>query len=192
MVRVAVGTSNPLKVMSVEKVFPLFMDIEEVVPISVQEPVRQPVGARSLARGALKRAITAIEKAKSDYGVGIEAGPIEFYSTTGFVETQVAAIVNSYGEVSFGLSPSFELPGDVIELMIRGVELSEAFAPYSRRSGDIGESIGVVGILTQGNMTRLDLTVAALMMALIPHVHKDRYRLARVADILSRLGEASI
>ncbi len=188
MVKVAVGTSNPLKLRSVEKVFKQFMEVEYVLPIDIKDIEKQPVGTRSLVRGALLRAVKSRIKAGSDYGVGIEAGLMEFYTSTGFIETQVVAIVNSMSEVSFGLSPSFELPDHIVRQMINGVELAEAFNRERGWSRDIGEYIGVIGILTYGRITRLDLTSAAVLMALIPHLYRETYKLARVEDVLSRLG----
>ena len=98
-------------------------------------------------------------------GVGVEAGPIEFYTGSGFIEIQAAVIVGPGDRVSVGLSPGFELPRGLLGPVLNGVELGRL---VRERPGDIGEGIGYVGLLSRGRITRQDLTEYSIIMALLP------------------------
>ena len=164
-VEVAVATSNPMKVRAVERVFKRFFD-PLVKPVRVDHGVpSQPVG-RQVYEGAYKRAILALETTGADFGVGIEAGPI-IIDPVGYLEGQIAVVASREG-IGVGVSPLFMLPSSIMDMVVSGVELSNAFK--HGRSHDIGESIGVIGIVTQGAVTRQDLTEAALTMALLPFI----------------------
>ncbi|MCE4612433.1 MAG: inosine/xanthosine triphosphatase [Desulfurococcales archaeon] len=167
-VRVAVGSTNPVKVRGVQLVFSRYYDAS-VFPVSVDNGVGpQPVGLAVL-RGAFNRAINALKSVQgADFSVGIESGPVDFYGRV-MLETQVALILDRKGRASIGISASFPLPPEILERVVMGEELSRAFS--SIRPGDLGESIGVIGYATQGLITRLDLTIQAVASALLPFIH---------------------
>ncbi len=184
---VVVGSVNPVKVRSVRRVLSRFMDVE-VIAVNVATSVsRQPVGSRDIVLGALERALGALSLVpEASLSVGIEAGPMEFYSKTGFLETQVAVIADRDCRVSIGLSPSFELDPNILERMMMGEELSQA-VQIPRRSGDIGELIGYIGYITEGLITRQDLTEAAVAMALAPRLQKPKW-LMDVEELVEMLN----
>ncbi len=185
-VRVAVGTSNPLKVRAARIVFSRYFDAE-VVAISVDSGVGpQPAGSRKVVAGALRRAVDAMRRTASDFGVGVEAGPVEFPSPLGYLETQVAVVVDRECRVGLGLSASFELDEDIVRSVVGGgVELERAVS-YKRRV-PIGEGIGFVGIATRGFITRMDLTIQAIAMALIPFI-EGYSRMASANSLAESLG----
>lgn len=184
-VRVAIGSLNPVKVRAVERVFSRYYDVV-VEPVEVETSVGpQPVGTRDILLGALERALIALSKTNSDLGVGVEAGPIEFYTSSGFLEVEVAVVVDSDCTVSVGLSSGFEIDPSLIPAMFYGRELSE-LVRVNRGVKDLGESIGYIGYLTYGAMTRQELTEQAVLMALIPRLHRSSW-LASVKDIARRL-----
>jgi len=184
---IAIGSLNPLKIRGVKRVFSRFVDVEIVV-VNVQTSIpRQPVGSRDIVWGALERALGALNLVpEASLSVGVEAGPMEFYSRTGFLETQVAVIVDRSCRVSIGLSPSFELDPDTMKRMAMGVELSQA-VEIPRRLGDIGELIGYIGYITQGLVTRQDLTEAAVAMALAPRIQNPEWLLS-VEELVEMLN----
>jgi len=184
---VAVGSLNQVKVRSVRRVLGRFYDVE-VVPVAVETSVsRQPIGSRDLVLGSLERALGALASVPSaELGVGVEAGLMEFYTRTGFIETQVAVIVDRSCRASLGLSPSFELSPKVVELMLQGYELSQA-AEIPRGLGDIGELVGYIGYATGGLITRQMLTEAAIAMALAPRLWDPSW-LITVEELSDLLG----
>jgi len=140
----------------------------------------QPVGWDMLLEGAITRAQAAFDYLGGDgFGVGVEAGPVRVSDMV--VELQVAAVAGPGERVSIGVSQGFMMPRSVEERVLSGVELGVA-AP-ARRPGDIGEGIGYVGVLSRGAVTRQDLTVSSIIMALLPWAngyHRDLPRLHRL------------
>jgi len=185
---VAVGTSNDLKVRAVSRVFKRYFDVKVVkVPVNVSVSP-QPVGITELIKGALERAYKALSfVTNADFGIGIEAGLLEFYTSTGFLETQVALILSSKGRISMGLSPSFELPKDVVEEMVEGIELAEA-SGIRRGKRDLGEIVGYVGVRTWGALTRLELTEMAVRVAIIPWLEGESEWLITLEELVRKLG----
>jgi inosine/xanthosine triphosphatase len=186
-VLVGVGTANDLKVRAVTRAFNRYFDANvKKIPVKTSVP-RQPVGTRQVLQGALERAVKALDSLKgADFGVGIEAGLIEFYSSTGFLETQIAIILGSNGRLSVGLSPSFELPPHIVDSMIGGLELSEASKIF-RGERDLGETIGYIGVKTWGSLTREEITEIAVKMALLPWLEGGEW-LITLDEFVSQLG----
>ena len=185
---VSVGSANPLKIEAVRRVFSRYYNIV-VKGVTVDTSVpKQPVGIQQLLAGALVRAVKSREAANAYYGVGIEAGLLEFYSSTGFLETQIAAIVGPGNRVSVATSSSFELPPWIVDRMLDGEELGSA-SGILRGSRDIGESIGYIGVKTWGYTTRLELTMQAVEAALMPWLEGGEW-LIRVEELARRAGIA--
>ncbi len=180
----AIGTRNPVKLRAARRAFSRLIGIPVVaVEVEVSVP-RQPVGLDQLVRGALERAYRALRASGALYGVGVEAGLFEFPSSTGFIETQVAAIVGPGLRVSLGLSSSFELPPWLVDSMLSGRELGEVYRP---RGGDVGEKIGYIGVESLGYTTRQELTQQAIESALLPWL-RDPSWLQRVEDLAREVG----
>ena len=183
-VSIAIATRNPMKMRATEKAFSRFCNVSSIITVEPPDVPRQPCGTLEVLKGALMRAQTAFEH--GDFGIGIEAGPIEFYTTSGYIETQVAIIVGPGERVSIGMSPSFELPYKIISRMLDGVELGE-LTPV-KRVGDRGEGIGYIGVVTRGHITRQDLTELAITMALVPWIgefHRELQTLSELKRTLS-------
>ena len=75
--RVAVGSTNPVKVAAVRAVLGAAGASAEITPIGVPSTVRdQPIGDDETIRGALARARAAREATGAELGVGIEGGVV--------------------------------------------------------------------------------------------------------------------
>ncbi len=185
--KAAVGTGNPMKVRAAALALKSFLNVDEVVGIEVSSGVpEQPVGWRDVVQGAINRAVGAMRQAGADLGVGIEAGLVEMAGPRGYLETQVAVIVDRRCRATIGLSPSFELDEKVLGFVLRGVELSRV-AGIRRGVRDLGEGVGVIGVYTWGRVTRQDLTWLAVVMALVPRI-AGYERIASVDELASAAG----
>lgn len=172
--KVAVGSTNPVKVEAVRRVWRLIGDAE-IIPVGVESGVsRQPRGMEETYRGAYNRAVRAREAVNADYGVGVEAGLVEAPTPTGWADVQVAVVVDRAGVVGVGFSPAFEPPRVWLERLSRGDTLGEVAAEHLSRS-DIGRVLGVIGYLTRGMVTRQELTYYAVLMAVIPLLEERLY-----------------
>ncbi len=172
--RVAVGSRNPVKINAVYRAFQLLCT-PKVTSVEARSGVpSQPVGFKQIILGALNRALEARSKAKSDYGVGIEAGVVDDYKWAGPIELQIATIVDRQGRFSIGLSQGFPLPRRWLEELKSGLEL-EAIVERETSRERIGETTGLIGYLTQGLITRTDLSYNAVVMALVPLLNPELY-----------------
>lgn len=193
MITVAVGSRNPVKVKAVETVFSKFFHRVSVISVDVRTSVfPQPIGLDETIRGALERAFHAIQLVKdADYGVGIEAGLMDFkHAITGYLDLQVCAIVDRSERFTLGTSSAFEFPPEVVGKVIRG-EARESEEVFEEITGikDIGSKTGAIGFLTKGEVTRLDLTVQSVIAALVPRINLELYEARpwpKVSDVLSK------
>ncbi len=169
------GSANPSKVNAVRLAWRLVGDAEILgVPVDTGVPP-QPVGLGQVLQGALLRALKAKEKLRAEYGVGIEAGIIPVPSSSGYLDLQAAVIVGEEDMASVGLSSGFEIPSEWVSRLLYDEAELEDVAVEASGVPRIGERIGVIGWLTSGTVTRLDLSLQAVTMALVPWLRRDIY-----------------
>jgi len=174
--RVAVGSTNPVKIAAVKAVLARAGSMAGVESIAVPSGVRdQPIGDAETVRGATQRARAALEVAGADLAVGLEGGVVE--EADGNMRTCAwAAVVARDGRVGVGGSLSMPLPDRVAALVRDGVELGHAM---DRVSGghDTKWGAGAVGILTAGLVDRQrayeSLVAYALAPFLAPHYYGE-------------------
>lgn len=188
--RVVVGSLNPIKVEATRLVFNKFFDEVEIYSVKVETSIpTQPIGMEQVIKGAIERAYRGLNSVDgSDYGVGLEAGLIPCPGTvTGYLNHQICAIIDRELKVTFGSSMGFEFPSRVIERLKRG-EVEEAEQVMEELTGirRIGEMIGAIGYLTRNHFKRLDLSVQAIISALIPRLNPNLYpsRWPKVDEII--------
>ncbi len=171
--KVAVGSSNPVKVEGVKIAFQQFFEDVVVEARSVNSGVSdQPFNAETV-KGAMNRAFNAYSE-DLDFSVGIEAGLFSLKDAiTGYLDIQVAAIYNG-SCTTIGFGPGFEYPSTVIKEVLRGKEVGDVMSQLTGIER-LGEKQGAIGYLTKGLITRSWLTSIAVTMALIPWINPDLY-----------------
>lgn len=171
---VAVGTKNPAKVEGIRHGFAKYYQAVELRPVDSSSVAKaQPRGLEEMAAGATARARFALSKAGGDFGVGVEAGI--FLIGDVYFDNQVAAIADSSGKVSLGHSAGYSLPHGAMEkLFDEGQEL-ERWAEKLSGINEVGDKGGLIHHLTNGKMSRADLTEQCVMTALIPWLHPGVY-----------------
>jgi inosine/xanthosine triphosphatase len=188
-----IATGNKGKVRSVTRVLADFCGLhpEKLLVLSPPDNLpRQPVGSLEVYSGALRRAYHAWKRLpEPGYGIGVEAGLIEFYVHNGFLEGQIAVVIDPSGRVSVGLSQFFPLPTNIVEGMKKGRELSD-YLTERNSVGHVRHHIGYIGLATWGAVTREDLTYQAVLMALLPWIQGWSYELENVDTVLSSLRTA--
>lgn len=194
--KIAVGSRNPVKVKAVKRGFSLFFKEDIIVTsLNVKTSVGdQPIGLEKVILGSLERAKKAIEKTECDFGVGIEAGLIKIPGTiSGYMDFQVCAIIDKERNVTLGFGPGFEFPPKAVDSVLKGY-VCEIEEILSKMSGikEIGNNIGGIGWLTKDVIDREELSLIAVVMALVPRVnerlYKERYR--SLDDVLNDFKNA--
>lgn len=173
--RVAVGSTNPVKVAAVRAVLAAAGASAEIASIGVASTVRdQPVGDDETIRGAMARANAAREAAGAELGVGIEGGVVEL--PDGSMRTCAwAAIVDADGVTGVGGSLAMPLPDAVAALVRGGLELGHAMDRYVNER-DTKRGKGAVGILTGGLVDRQRAYESLVSYALAPFLTPELYR----------------
>ena len=175
LMKVLVGSKNPVKINSVKEAFSKYFQNNEVLGINVNSGVSiQPVNEETF-NGAQNR-ITALfkinteENHNADYFVGIEGGIIQVNNTWfGFGCMCIADKNHRFG---YGTSPFFELPDSIIKELLNGKELGDVMDEITGKY-NTKQKEGAIGFFTNGIMHRTDLYIPGLVTALIPFLHKE-------------------
>lgn len=173
MFRVAVGSTNPVKVNAVRHIFAQLFPGCEVVGVEVESGVpAQPVGETETNVGASNRARAALTALDAAYGVGLEGG-VTFDGDSCWMINR-CAIASRDGQVSLGKGPSFLLPPAVAEGVRAGLEVSPIIDRLAGQS-DTGKKGGAIGFLTNGAVRREELFANLVGTALVPFLHPELY-----------------
>jgi inosine/xanthosine triphosphatase len=165
---VAVATENPIKIRAVEQVFAEAFEHQEIViqrlTLNLGLP-EQPMGD-AIAMGAIQRAEVAQQHSPADFGIGIEAGLMQVPGTARWISVQICAIVDRDGKCAIGMGPGYELPAPILDAVLAGEPLREAFERLLNLEDP--ERRGAIHFLSGGLLDRMDLTMQAVRMALMP------------------------
>lgn len=172
---VIIGSKNPVKILCAEEAFHLtFGDQFLVQGLNVDAGVdKQPFGDEETYLGAYNRASNSKTVfPEADFWVGIEGG----VDKMGEDMTAYAWVVvlDRSGKVGRARTASFFLPEAVAGLVKEGMELGEADDQVFQSSNSKQQG-GAVGLLTKGLVGRKDLYKQAVLLGLIPFIHKDMY-----------------
>ena len=172
---VAIGSRNPAKTLGVKKVFSAFFRGARFVEVDASSVVRaQPVGIDQVLGGASKRARFALAEAGADFGVGVEAGILSV-GRRRHVNLQIAFIVDREGNSGLGFSSGFLIPEPFVRRMAReGMEL-DRYSHELTRAEKISKEEGIVYHLTEGRVSRLQMTEQGVSMALVPWLNAETY-----------------
>ena len=165
--RVAVGSTNPVKLGAARSVVERLASGAEVIGIAVPSGVPdQPWGDDETIRGAIARARAACAATNADVGIGIEGGVVA--TDDGAVRTCAwAAVATREGRVGVGGSLALTLPPRVAELVRGGMELGHAMDAVTG-THNVKQGVGAVGILTHGLVTRQQAYETLVAYALVP------------------------
>ena len=173
--RVAVGSTNPVKIGAVRAVLSRAGVNSIVEGLSVASDVpAQPRGDEETIRGARTRAARAREALGADLGVGIEGGVVEL--SDGSLRTCAwAVVVDGDGRTGTGGSLAMPLPPSVAAMLGEGLELGDAM---DRLTGgrDTKYGAGASGILTAGLVDRQAAYESLVTYALAPWLAGEHWR----------------
>ncbi|MDF1503573.1 inosine/xanthosine triphosphatase [Roseisolibacter sp. H3M3-2] len=165
--RVAVGSTNPVKVAAARAVLARVAPGAEVVGVAVASGVPdQPWGDDETRRGAVARARAALRALDADLGVGFEGGVVA--EADGAVRSCAwAAVVDAAGVEGVGGSMAMPLPAAVARRLRAGEELAHAIDALTGERGTKHRG-GAVAVLTAGLVDRRQAYEVILAYALAP------------------------
>jgi inosine/xanthosine triphosphatase len=142
----------------------------DVRPVNIGSGVEnQPLGIESLV-GARNRAKGAQETADADLGVGLEGGLLELLGS--HYIGAVCCVVNRRGEEGMSTTPLWLAPGGLVKKLESGIELGDVMDEVTNSEGT-KYSLGAVGILTGGKLTRTHAYEDAVVLALSRFVRPE-------------------
>ena len=170
--RVAVGSTNPVKIGAVRAVLAMVAPSATVDGVSAESGVPdQPWGDDETIRGARTRAMAAMRARGAELGIGIEGGVVE--AEDGSLRTCAWAVaVGADGRTGTGGSLAMPLPPAVARLVRSGSELGHAMDALTG-GHDTKRGAGAVGILTHGLIDRQRAYQTLVTYALAPFLSAE-------------------
>jgi len=160
--KVAVGSTNPVKVKAVEEALGL-----EVVPVKAESGVSPtPTSIEEMVKGAVNRAKRAFSVGGVVMGVGIEGGL--YRAGDWWFLTAFAAVWDGKRE-GVGHGFGLPIPHSLVE-RTREKELGEVMEELSSKG--VKEREGAVGVLTRNYLERKDMLVWAVKAAYGDYLRK--------------------
>ena len=175
--KILMGTKNPGKIEGARQAFAKYFDNIEIEGIAVESNVgAQPVNEEIL-QGAKNRIKNLKEYAntnniKADFYIASEAGITNLLGE--WIDINAVIIEDSKGFQSIGTSQGFPIPDKYIE-EIKQTELGKVMDRIFKGK-ELGKGKGGISFLTKDEVTRIDLTRNAFIMALTRFINEDIWK----------------
>ena len=175
--KILMGTKNPGKIEGAKQAFKKYFDNVEIEGIPVSSNVGdQPIN-EEIFQGAKNRVKNLKEYAKNnnieaDFYISSEAGITNLLGE--WIDINAVVIEDSKGFQSVGTSQGFPIPNRYID-EIKETELGKVMDKIFSGK-ELGKGKGGISFLTKNEVTRIDLTKNAFIMALISHINEDLWR----------------
>lgn len=176
--KVLIATKNQGKIEGAKKALEhYFTDIEiEGIPVQSNVP-EQPVN-KEIYEGAKNRVKNLKKYAKennieADLFLGIESGINDLLGR--WMITNIAIIEDSNNFESYGTSPSFPVPDRLVKDII-DTDLSQVMDKIFTKDDERHNKGGGIQLLTHNEISRIDLTEYAFIMALTKYVNGEKWR----------------
>ncbi len=174
--KILVGSKNPGKVLGAKNAFSKYFENVEAVGVKVPSGVSEEPVDDEIFEGAKNRVMALKDYAKenncdADFFVAVESGMTN--KLCKWMITNVAVVLDKHGKMGYGTSASFPVPEKMVErikMETLGSVMDELFNETDLHSGT-----GGVGLLTHGEITRIDLNTQAFVMALTEFVNGDKW-----------------
>ncbi|AIE61066.1 DUF84 family protein [Bacillus methanolicus] len=151
--KIIIGTKNPAKVAAVKNAFSGYEAefITADVPSGVSE---QPFSDEETIKGAVNRAIQALEAGKGDIGIGLEGGVQE--TSYGLCLCNWGALMTPNSMPIIAGGARILLPEVIAERLRSGEELGPVMDAFAQKA-NVRKNEGAVGIFTNGRINRANI-----------------------------------
>ena len=175
--KILIGTKNPGKIEGARQAFETYFENVEIEGISVESEVsNQPVN-EEIFQGAKNRVKNLKKYAKqnnlkADYYIASEAGITDLLGE--WIDINAVVIEDAEGYQSVGISQGFQIPQKYVQ-EIKETELGKVMDKIFEKE-KLGQGKGGISYLTKGEVSRIDLTKSAFLMALINHINGEIWK----------------
>ena len=175
--KILMGTKNPGKIQGAKEAFEKYFDNVQVEGIAVDSEVGDQPFNQEILEGAKNRIKNLKKYAKEnqiepDFYISSEAGITN--SLGEWIDINCAVIEDTKGFQSIGTSQGFPIPNKYIE-EIKETELGKVMDKIFSGK-DLGKGKGGISYLTKDEVSRIDLTRNAFIMALTKFINGDIWR----------------
>ncbi len=175
--KILMGTKNPGKIEGARQAFEKYFDSVEIEGISVESEVGNQPFNEEILQGAKNRIKNLKEYAntnniKADFYIASEAGITNLLGE--WIDINAVIIEDSKGFQSIGTSQGFPIPDKYIE-EIKQTELGKVMDRLFSGK-ELGKGKGGISFLTKDEITRIDLTRNAFIMALTRFINEDIWK----------------
>ena len=175
--KILMGTKNPGKIEGARQAFEKYFDNIDIEGIAVESNVgAQPVNEEILQ--GPKNRIKNLKKyannnnIKADFYIASEAGITNLLGE--WIDINAVVIEDSKGFQSIGTSQGFPIPDKYID-EIKETELGKVMDRIFKGK-ELGKGKGGISFLTKDEVTRIDLTRNAFIMALTRFINEDLWK----------------
>jgi inosine/xanthosine triphosphatase len=173
--KVYIGSSNPVKIECVRQAFDMVFGSGKFDFIGQQTESGvpdQPRGDKETLQGAENRAAAVTQRNHDGmFWVGVEGGILVDDDQ---MEAFAWIVVMTREKTGKARTATFMLPGKVTSLVQQGIELGEADDIVFNRKNSKQQN-GIVGQLTKGLIDRVEYYKHAVILALVPFMHKELF-----------------
>ena len=173
--KVLVATKNQGKIEGAKRALLKYFDDVEISGIPVDSNVgEQPVNDEIYigAKNRVKNLKTYAKKKniEADLFLAVESGINN--SLGRWMITNIAVIEDNYEFESYGTSPSFPVPDNLVQNIIE-TDLSQVMNTIFEKDNERHNKGGGIQLLTHNKVSRIDLTEIAFIMALVKYINND-------------------
>lgn len=173
MLRVAVASTNPVKINAAKQAFAVMFDADiETLSVDVASGVsNQPMNTEETRQGAENRVTNAMQHVQADYYIAYEGGVDVFED--GPKTFAILCISDGQNKV-FGQSATLPIPMRVYQQLVSGIELGTAMDALFN-THNIKQKGGAIGQLTNGAETRTSIYQSATKLVLSRFVNEHLF-----------------
>lgn len=176
--KVLIGTKNQGKIEGAKRALLKYFDDVEIEGIPVQSDVNeQPVndeiyiGAKNRVKNLKKYAQD--NNISADLYLSIESGINNLLGR--WMITNIAIIEDNNDFESYGSSPSFPVPERLVQDIIN-TDLSQVMNNIFEKDDERHNRGGGIQLLSHNEVSRIDLTEMAFVMALTKYINEEKWR----------------
>jgi inosine/xanthosine triphosphatase len=174
MIKIVVGSNNPVKISAAKTAICDILSIKEVECVGINAPSNvseQPMTTEETKHGAINRVQYCQQHTQADFYVAIEGGVDQFEhgpATFAFVA------ITDQKHMSIGRSCNLPLPLVIYQALKSGEELGHVMDRLFN-TDNVKQKQGAIGLLTNGLATRESVYQQAIILAMAPFIHPELY-----------------